>query len=87
MRYIEQHINGRYHRGEPIEQSYVWLQTRWGLDGMSTYYYSLDGDHFIPFGHPYRMVWGHYRGDRVGIYTFNNQTEKGWIDVDYLHYH
>lgn len=32
------------------------------------------------------MIWGNYRGDRIGIYTFNDQKEEGWIDIDYLHY-
>ncbi|MBR6600724.1 MAG: glycoside hydrolase 43 family protein [Bacteroidaceae bacterium] len=85
-RYLEQHIDGHYVKGERIEHLYIWLQTRWGLDGMATYYYSLDGCHFVPFGEPYRMVWGHYRGDRIGVYSFNDHTEEGWIDVDYLHY-
>ena len=86
VRYVEQHINGHYMKGERIVHPYIWLQTRWGLDGMATYYYSLDGDHYPPFGNSYRMVWGHYRGDRIGIYNFNNHSEKGLIDVDYLHY-
>jgi hypothetical protein len=62
------------------------LQSRWGLDGKSQYYYSLDGDIFHPFGEKYQLVWGNYRGDRIGIYTFNDQQEAGWVDIDYLHY-
>ena len=37
VRYIEQHINGHYMKGERIVHPYVWLQTQWGLDGMATY--------------------------------------------------
>lgn len=55
-------------------------------DGMATYYYSLDGEHFISFGEPYQMMWGYYRGDRIGIYSFNDEADLGWVDVDYLHY-
>nr|WP_302323959.1 hypothetical protein [Bacteroides intestinalis] len=32
------------------------------------------------------MVWGNYRGDRVGIYCFNDKGETGFVDVDYFHY-
>lgn len=24
--------------------------------------------------------------DRIGIYSFNDISDEGWIDVDYLHY-
>lgn len=52
------------------------MQSRWGLDG----------ERFIPFGEPYQMVWGHYWGDRIGIYSFNDISDEGWVDVDYLHF-
>lgn len=85
-RYLEFRHNDNAERGVQLEQQYIWLQSRWGLDGVSTYYYSLDGDTFLPFGKPARMVWGNYRGDRVGIYTFNDKADNGHVDVDYLHY-
>lgn len=58
----------------------------WNIDGMSQYYYSLDGDNFIEFGEPYQMSWGNYRGDRIGIYCFNEKEDAGFVDIDYLHY-
>lgn len=85
-RYLEYRYNDHSTLGEELLQSYIWLQSRWGLGGKSQYYYSLNGDTFQPFGEPYQMVWGNYRGDRIGIYIFNDQKEEGWIDVDYLHY-
>ena len=86
QRYMEWRHNDEVKRADPVGQNSVWLQSRWGLDGMSTYYYSLDGDTFIPFGAPYRLQWGNYRGDRIGIYSFNDLSDEGYIDVDYLHY-
>ena len=32
------------------------------------------------------MMWGYYRGDRIGIYSFNDEADFGWVDVDYVHY-
>lgn len=29
---------------------------------------------------------GTYRGDRIGIFCFNNKEEKGEVDIDYFHY-
>ncbi|MBP3714070.1 MAG: glycoside hydrolase 43 family protein [Phocaeicola sp.] len=72
--------------GPQICNSIIWLRSNWGLDGLSKYSYSLDGITFIPFGEQYQMAWGNYRGDRIGIYTFNNKREKGFVDVDYFRY-
>ena len=71
--------------GRVGERLYLWLRSSWGLDGQSHFSYSLDGDTFTPFGE-YRLSWGYYRGDRIGIYNYNNVSESGIIDVDYLHY-
>lgn len=84
--YLEYRKNGNIVRGPEAASSFVWLRSVWGLDGLSRYAYSWDGDNFVDFGEPYQMVWGNYRGDRIGIYCFNDVAEKGWVDVDYLHY-
>ena len=68
--------------GIAISSSTLWLKSVWGLDGKSTFYYSLDGEDFIEFGQ-YQLSWGYYRGDRIGIYCFNDLSENGFIDVDY----
>lgn len=68
-----------------MQPCHLWLRSVWGLDGDSAFSYSMDGDCFIPLGR-YRLTWGYYRGDRIGIYSFNNLSESGYVDVDYLHY-
>ena len=57
-----------------------------GLGGRSQYSYSLDGSVFTSIGDPYQLTWGNYRGDRIGIYNFNNQSDTGHLDVDWFHY-
>jgi hypothetical protein len=32
------------------------------------------------------LQWGSYRGDRIGIYSYNNQADAGYVDVDSFHY-
>ena len=66
--------------------TYIWLRSVWRNDGLSHYYYSFDGDNFINFGSPYQLSWGNYRGDRIGIYCYNNEKEMGYVDIDYFHY-
>lgn len=83
---IEYRVNDKTTQGRQIKSDYIWFRTQWGQDGKSQYYYSLDGDNFHSFGEPYQMVWGNYRGDRIGIYCFNDKSDKGFVDVDYCHY-
>jgi beta-xylosidase len=78
--------NGTVTTGEPIAGNRLWLRSVWGLDGKSSYSYSVDGRNFIEFGAPYQLAWGNYRGDRIGLYSFNSRAEAGWVDVDYFHY-
>lgn len=67
--------------GPEVKGSSVWLRATWGLDGVSHYSRSLDGRTFEPVGEPYQMKWGAYRGDRIGLFTYN-QTEAGYVDFD-----
>ena len=46
---------------------------------------STDGDNYHELG-TYQLSWGYYRGDRIGIFCYNDEGEGGFIDVDYLHY-
>lgn len=84
--YLEYRKNGAMSRGLPVNQSLLWLRSTWGLDGVSQFHYSLDGVTFLPFGVPYQLVWGHYRGDRIGLYCFNDLEESGYVDVDEVSY-
>ena len=84
--FLEYRRDDRVSRGIPLEASCIWLKSEWGLDGLSRFSYSLDGDHFLPCGAPYPLAWGNYRGDRVGIYCFNDLSDTGWVDIDYFHY-
>jgi len=78
--------NGIVTSGPKIPGNRVWLRSVWGLDGRSQYSWSLDGKAFTQFGAPYELSWGNYRGDRIGIYNFNDQAEQGYVDVDFFHY-
>ena len=48
----------------------------------SRYWYSLDGVTFEGFGKQYQLRWGNYRGDRIGLFTYNDLGERGRIDID-----
>jgi beta-xylosidase len=86
VRRIEFLENGERIDGPVIKGTNLWIKSSWGLDGQSRYAYSLDGRKFIPFGTDYPLSWGNYRGDRIGLYCFNNKQEAGSVDVDFLRY-
>jgi len=71
--------------GSAIATGKIWLRSEWGLDGLSRYSYSVDGKNFVPFGEPYQLTWGSYRGDRIGIYSYNDKGDAGYVDVDWFH--
>ena len=78
--------NGKVVAGPAIAATHVWLRSRWGLDGLSRYSFSVDGKTFTDFGAPYPLSWGNYRGDRIGLYNFNDKAPSGWVDVERFDY-
>ena len=73
-------------RGAEVKGSSVWLRSTWGLDGVCRFYRSLDGKTFEPAGESYQMKWASYRGDRIGLFNYNNNADAGHVDVDWFHY-
>ena len=72
--------------GPALSTHKLWLRSTWGADGKSSYAYSTDGKSFTTFGDPYQLGWGDYRGDRIGIFTYNNDGESGYVDCDSFTY-
>ncbi len=66
--------------------SALWLRSAAGFDDQCVFSFSTDGETFAPLGEAYTLVGANYRGDIVGIYTFNNLAESGHIDVDWFDY-
>jgi len=86
IRRIEYRENGRLEAGPEIVGDGLWIRSTWGQEGRSRYAYSVDGERFVEFGPEYALSWGHYRGDRIGIYNFNTKEDGGHVDVDQLTY-
>jgi beta-xylosidase len=78
--------NGMAKQGPAIAAQQIWLRSKWGLDGQSRYSFSLDGKTFADFGASYPLSWGNYRGDRIGIYNYNDRTDDGWVDIGHFEY-
>ncbi|NNM86276.1 MAG: glycosyl hydrolase 43 family protein [Phycisphaerales bacterium] len=77
---IEWAHNRSVTRGPVLQSRRMWLRSTWGLDGRSRMAFSLDGKSFTLLGDVYQLGWADYRGDRIGIFTYNNETEAGYVD-------
>ncbi len=83
--FVEFRENDGCKRLQSVESRYIWFKTEWGVDGLAKFAYSLDGKEFKTCGE-HHLSWGYYRGDRLGIYCFNDETDSGYVDVDYMRY-
>ncbi|MEH0554607.1 MULTISPECIES: family 43 glycosylhydrolase [unclassified Streptomyces] len=82
---IAHNAGGALTSGPTITQNAVWLRTSWNVNGVSQFSYSLDGNTFTSFGGTYQLTWGGYRGDRIGLYTYN-PSGTGYVDVESVQY-
>jgi hypothetical protein len=67
-----------------LQQPEVWLQAK-VENGLATFFYSLDGEAFMPLGDEVLLVMGGVTPNTVGFYTMNAE-EKGYMDVDWFKY-
>lgn len=65
----------------------LWLRAQ--LDAVANSHillYSTDGKEFIPFGEPFEMIQGHWKGPHIGIYTYTTDSEGGTVAWDEVVY-
>lgn len=91
----EHQLYYRDHRGEDqvlqtdldqLKDKKVYLRSVWDLSGTSHYSWSLDGKEWMETGIAYQLEWGNYRGDRLGLYTYDNHGEGGEATFTDFHY-
>jgi hypothetical protein len=78
--------NDAVREGFVLNQSSIWLRAMIDDKAQSTFAYSLDGQKFIPFGEAYLMKWTWYRGLRLALFSYNELSEAGYVDVDSFDY-
>lgn len=69
-----------------LSDTTIWLRSVWDHAGICQYFYSTNGDTFLPLGKKLKLTWGSYRGDRVGIVNYNIKDDTGYIDADLFKY-
>jgi len=83
---VMQDEQGRRTPGPVIEGSQLWLRAEIRPDGLVAWSYALDGATFVSLGEMHRCGWSAYRGTRIGIFTYNNNADAGFVDVDAFRY-
>jgi len=80
--------NGKRMEGPILKsrQKVIYMRSRVGFDNRLTYQYSYDGKSFNDFGEAYTLISGNYRGDMIGLFTYSNMEETGYMDVDWFDY-
>jgi len=78
--------NGKESEGKTIASLVIYLKSSWDINGDNRYSFSIDEKTFETFGESYKLTWGNYRGDRIGIFCYNSTEEKGYVDVDWFHF-
>lgn len=78
--------NGKDTLGIVVTQKNIWLRSMWDVNGICHYSFSTQGKSYQSFGSAYQLTWGSYRGDRIGIFNFNIEEDKGYVDVDWFRY-
>jgi beta-xylosidase len=86
VRKITYSANGTQTAGPTVKSADVWLRSIISDTGAALWKYSLDGKAFVAFGEKYKFEWANYRGDRIGIFNYNNNADAGLVDVDWFHY-
>jgi beta-xylosidase len=85
-RFIVYDSSGAVTQGPEVKQTDLWLRSVVDAEGIARASYSLDGKRYLPFGTPYQLTWANYRGDRIGLYCFNDLAEAGYVDFSSFHY-
>jgi hypothetical protein len=83
---IQYNDNGKITEGEVITSSTIWLRSVVDSQSINTFFYSVDCEIFKPFGENYKLRWGGFRGDNIGIFNYNNLGEEGFVDIDWFRY-
>ena len=88
VRRIELNNDGTKTTGSQLNSNStnVWFKATIDDLGSSNFFWSQDGIKFTAIGDGFKFGWGNYRGTRLGIYSYNNMAESGFIDIDFFNY-
>ena len=80
--------NGQARDVVKVKGKQVWLRAEMdALNNAHQLYYSTDGRNFTPCGDPYSLLFGFWKGARIGLYAYTTaEAGAGKVHFDYLDY-
>lgn len=70
----------------PSDQNVIFLRTSIGITDEAGFQYSFDGITYHKLGSVYPMKAANFRGDMIGVFTYDDGGQSGFVDVDWFHY-
>jgi beta-xylosidase len=70
----------------PPGQESIYLRTHVEMDMRVRWYYSLDGRDFNLLAPVYEIQAGGFRGNMVGVCSYNPKKEEGFVELDWFRY-
>ena len=67
----------------PVEAPKVWIRMTFDIeDNVFGFSYSVDGKDFLPLGKTFEAGFGYWKGARVALFSYNDDTDAGtaWFD-------
>ena len=79
--------DGARELGPKLSDNELWCRTQnSGRD--AGFSYSMDGETWQNIGPDFTLTFGRWRGDRIGFFCWNDETDEkaGYIDINWFHY-
>ncbi len=70
----------------PSKTKTITLSAHADADDMATFSYALKKNKPRALGNAFKLKAGNFRGDMVGLFTYNDQGQGGYADIDWFEY-
>lgn len=85
-KYLEAATTDVFWHGPPLDSPIIRLRTEYDFSGSTQFSFGLNDHPFYPIGGACELRFGHWKGARIGIFTYQAQGEDGIIDVSSFRY-
>lgn len=85
--YLYLENNGKPEKMQPVTGKTIYLKaTLNAKTNQHRLYYSFDNKKYTPCGEAYVLYFGHWKGSRVGLFSYNTQASGGEASFDWFTY-
>ncbi|MCD8164772.1 MAG: glycoside hydrolase 43 family protein [Bacteroides sp.] len=79
-------VSGEYKVGSPNYLIDIYMRVQVKPGGECSFFYSTDGEHYLPAGEPFTAHQGKWIGAKTGFFCVNPHgvSMRGWVDVDWF---